>query len=222
MAKKSMKQRKDRKSRKTMKSRREIIGGFIAPVNMGTPVMPESLAQGRSFASYHAGQHGGVADYPTSVSAGPFLSGSMASQAGVAGLDSKWAEIAGMRDQAGGKRRKASRKTKKSKKSRKASKKSRKASKKSRKGSKKSRKASKKSRKASKKSRKASKKSRKASRKSRKGSKKSRKGSRKQRGGVAGASDSYMLLSGSLASKAEAGMSPEWSLAKDPMAFAPK
>lgn len=165
----------------------------MAPVNMGNPVMEESLAQGRSFASYHAGQHGGVADYPTSVSAGPFLSGSMASQAGVAGLDSKWAEIAGMRDQAGGKRRK-SRKAKKSKKSRKASKKSRKASRKSRKGS----------------------------RKHRKGSRKHRKGSRKQRGGVAGASDSYMLLSGSLASKAEAGMNPEWSLAKDPMAFAPK
>ncbi len=201
MAKKSMKQRKgSRKSRKMMKSRREIIGGFIAPVNMGNPVMEESLAQGRSFASYHAGQHGGVADYPTSVSAGPFLSGSMASQAGVAGLDSKWAEIAGMRDQAGGKRRK-SRKAKKSKKSRKASRKSRKASRKSRK---------------------ASRKSRKGSRKHRKGSRKHRKGSRKQRGGVAGASDSYMLLSGSLASKAEAGMSPEWSLAKDPMAFAPK
>ncbi len=208
MAKKSMKQRKgSRKSRKMTyrKSRREIIGGFIAPVNMGNPVMEESLAQGRSFASYHAGQHGGVADYPTSVSAGPFLSGSMASQAGVAGLDSKWAEIAGMRDQAGGKRRK-SRKAKKSKKSRKAMK-SRKA---------------KKSRKASRKSRKASRKSRKGSRKHRKGSRKHRKGSRKQRGGVAGASDSYMLLSGSLASKAEAGMSPEWSLAKDPMAFAPK
>jgi hypothetical protein len=130
----------------------------------------------------------------------------MASQAGVAGLDSKWAEIAGMRDQAGGKRRK-SRKAKKSKKAKKA---------------KKSRKASKKSRKASRKSRKASRKSRKGSRKHRKGSRKHRKGSRKQRGGVAGASDSYMLLSGSLASKAEAGMSPEWSLAKDPMAFAPK
>ena len=188
---KQRKSRKDRKSRKTCrKNRREIIGGFIAPVNMGNPVMAQSLAQGQNFASYHLGQHGGVADYPTSVSAGPFLSGSMASQAGVAGLDSKWAEIAGMRDQAGGKRRKhrkSSRKTKKSKKSREASKKSRKASK-----------------------------------KSRKGSKKSRKGSRKQRGGVAGASDSYMLLNGSLASKAEAGMSSDWALAKDPMAFAPK
>ena len=195
---KQRKSRKDRKSRKTCrKNRREIIGGFIAPVNMGNPVMAQSLAQGQNFASYHLGQHGGVADYPTSVSAGPFLSGSMASQAGVAGLDSKWAEIAGMRDQAGGKRRKhrkSSRKTKKSKKSRKASKKSRKGSKKSRKGSK----------------------------KSRKGSKKSRKGSRKQRGGVASASDSYMLLNGSLASKAEAGMSSDWALAKDPMAFAPK
>lgn len=182
-----MKQRKSRKGsrksyRKTYrKNRREIIGGFIAPVNMGNPVMPLSLAQGQDFASRHLGQHGGVADYPTSVSAGPFLSGSMASQAGVAGLDSKWAEIAGMRDQAGGKRRK-SRKAKKSRKHRKASKKSRKGSRKSRKGSRKS---------------------------------------RKQRGGVAGISDPYMLLSGSLASKAEAAMNPEWSLAKDPMAFAP-
>jgi hypothetical protein len=72
------------------------------------------------------------------------------------------------------------------------------------------------------KNRKASRKSRKASRKNRKASRKNR---RNMRGGAfspAPADAPGMLLDASDAAKAVRGMNPEWQLAPDVKAFAPK
>jgi hypothetical protein len=72
------------------------------------------------------------------------------------------------------------------------------------------------------KNRKASRKSRKASRKNRKASRKNR---RNMRGGAfspAPADAPGMLLDASDAAKAARGMNPEWQLAPDVKAFAPK
>lgn len=81
------------------------------------------------------------------------------------------------------------------------------------------------SRKASRKNRKASRKNRKASRKNRKSRKASRKNRRNMRGGAfspAPADAPGMLLDGGDAIKAVRGMNPEWQLAPNPAAFAPK
>jgi hypothetical protein len=79
------------------------------------------------------------------------------------------------------------------------------------------------------KNRKASRKNRKASRKNRKASRKNRKASRKNRRTMSGGAFSPapadapgMLLDGGDASKALRGMNPEWQLAPNPAAFAPK
>ena len=81
----------------------------------------------------------------------------------------------------------------------------------------------------SRKGRKASRKNRKASRKNRKASRKNRKASRKNRRTMSGGAFSPapadapgMLLDGADASKALRGMNPEWQLAPNPAAFAPK
>jgi hypothetical protein len=192
-------------SRRRSSTRRRRGGasnnGYIPePTNYkDASMMNQSLAQGNQFAQMHANQHGGFqpGPYPGSVTESS-LPADLVASARLQPLNAAFDEIKGLRDpgQAGGKRRgkKMSRKAKKSKKSRKASKKSRKASKKSRKASKKSRKAS----------------------------KKSRKVSRRRRGGALGYMDVKapgMLLDDAMYK--QAGLNPEWELAKDPNAFAP-
>ena len=194
--------RKNRKGRKN--SRRVMRGGWVVmnPADLTDTSMDnsakQSLAQGGEYNKLHAGQHGGGAILEGApVGTTGVLDSSLREAAYLNPLDKSLAAIQGMSDQSGG-RRKGSRK------GRKASRKG--ASRKGRKGSRKGRKG--------------------ASRKGRKASRKGRKGSRKMRGGFslnpADFSAAGTLLPAELQSKALATMNPEWKLAENPAAFAPK
>ncbi len=189
-------------SRKTHRKVRRYSGGQ-APVNWANPgPMNLNLAQGRQFAEYHKYQHGGMAygPYPGAVDTPSELPADLVASAKLLPLNQAFAEIRGMQD--GGKRRKH-----------------RKSHRKSRKGSRKHRKAHRKSH-------------RKAHRKSHR--KAHRKGTRKQRGGLyrwGGGSRAEMNMPMSVSDESkmliparlqeQAGLNPEWALAKDPMSFAP-
>ncbi len=201
----SMKRRGSRKgSRKAhRKSYRKMRGGAEgAPVNYSNPgPMELNFAQGRQFADYHKFQHGGAmayGPYPGAVTESSALPADLVASAKLLPLNASFDYIKQFGPEAdlkGGRRRRG--------------------------------------------------------RKSRKGSRKSRKGSRKQRGGVlvrwGGARKSRkshrrrrshrggsraemnmpmpvgdegkMLIPPGL--QAQAGLNPEWQLAKNPMAFAP-
>lgn len=173
--------------------------GYIPePTNYkDTSMMNQSLSQGNQFAQMHANQHGGFfqpGPYPGSVTDSS-LPAELAGSARLQPLNAAFDEIKGLRDpgQAGGKRSRKNKKSRKSKKSKK-----------------------------SRKSKKASRKAKKASRKNRKASRKSRKVSRRRRGGALGYMDVKapgMLLDDAMYK--QAGLNPEWELAKDPNAFAP-
>jgi hypothetical protein len=154
-----------------------------------------SVGQGNQFAELTKNMHGGMGVYPGAVTDSG-LPQNLHASARLVGLDQKYAEIANMRDQAGGRRRRRARKATKSRKTRKG------------------RKASRKGRKASRKGRKSN-----NSRKSRKG----RKSRRSMRGGALGYASTDapgMLLDAS--QTARAGLNPEWKLAEDVNSFAPK
>jgi hypothetical protein len=213
---------KSRRNRRSMKRRgsRRMRGGQ-APVDYSNPApMNLNLNQGQQFLKMHEGQHGGALNtsgaYPGVVGQGSVLPGDLVASAKLAPLNAAFDYIKQFGPSSdnpnlrGGKRRrrgsKKSRKTRKSRKSRKGSRKQRGGvlvrwgGGKRRRGS------------------------RKGSRKSRKG----RKGSRKYRGGAYAemrfpmpvGDEGKMLLPASL--EAQAGLNKEWTLAKDPMAFAPK
>ena len=120
------------KSRKTQRRNRKMNGGQ-APVNYSNPgPMGLSLGQGVDFERYHSGQHGGMGPYPASVSSSS-LPADLNASARINPTLQAYAEIRGLKDQAGGRRGRSSRKSRKSRrKSRKNSRKSRKASRKNR------------------------------------------------------------------------------------------
>lgn len=196
--------------RKTHRKSRRYSGGQ-APVNYANPgPMNLNLAQGQQFAEYHKYQHGGMAygPYPGAVDTPSELPADLVASAKLLPLNQAFAEIRGMQD--GGKRKKGRKSSRKTRKHRKAHRKSHKKA--HRKGSRKAH--------------------RKAHRKSHR--KAHRKGSRKQRGGLyrwGGGSraemnmpmlvsdESKMLIPARL--QEQAGLNPEWALAKDPMSFAP-
>ena len=97
-----------------------------------------SVGQGNQFAELTKNMHGGMGVYPGAVTDSG-LPQNLHASARLVGLDQKYAEIANMRDQAGGRRRRRARKATKSRKTRKGRKASRKGrksnnSRKSRKG----------------------------------------------------------------------------------------
>jgi hypothetical protein len=146
----------------------------------------QSIAQGVQFGQLTNKMHGGMGVYPGAVTDSG-LPANLHASARLLGQDQAFADIQGLRDQAGGRKRR----------SRKASRKNRKASRKNRKAS---RKASRKNRKASRKNRKASRKNRKASRRN-----------RRMNGGALGYASTDapgMLLTP--AETARAGLNPEW------------
>lgn len=224
MAKRRGNARRNTRRNRRNNMRQNMYGGSeLAPVDYSNPEpMALSLAQGRQYGEFHKNQHGGVfsgGPYPGAVTDSS-LPADLRASAHLLPLDKAFADVRGLTDQQGGRKRK-------SRKGRKASRKGRKASRKSRKASHKGSKS-----RASGKSRKASRKGRKASRKGSKSraSGKNRK-SRKYRGGLyrwgGGALGSMsvedsgkMLLSPQQV--AQAGLNPEWKLAEDPMAFAPR
>lgn len=223
MAKRRGNARRNTRRNRRNNMRQNMYGGSeLAPVDYSNPEpMALSLAQGRQYDEFHKNQHGGAfsgGPYPGAVTDSS-LPADLRASAHLLPLDKAFADVRGLTDQQGGRKRKASsRRRAASRKNRKASRKNRKAS---RKGSKS---------RASGKNRKASRKSRKASRKDRKSRNSARK-SRKYRGGLyrwgGGALGSMsvedsgkMLLSPQQV--AQAGLNPEWKLAEDPMAFAPR
>jgi len=147
----------------------------------------QSIAQGVQFGQLTNKMHGGMGVYPGAVTDSG-LPANLHASARLLAQDQAFADIQGLRDQAGGRKRR-----------------SRKASRKNRK----SRKAYRKSRKASRKNRKASRKNRKASRKSRKSRNNRR--NRRMNGGALGYASTDapgMLLTP--AETARAGLNPEW------------
>ena len=190
-------------------SRRCWVGGS-APVNNTSmsPMSAQSLAQGGDYLSLHKGQYGGsscgaplmrggaAVSLASSAPVGytGMLDDSLRGAARIAPLDHSISAVQGMRDQAGGaRRRRGSRKG-------------------SRKGSRRGR---------------TVRRSTKMVRKSLlKAMARLRRLSRKMRGGAAMQPADYgspgMLLSGADEAKAMMGMNPEWKLAADPAAFAPK
>ena len=155
-----------------------------------------SLAQGGDYQTIHSKQHGGMAP----VGYTGVLDDSLRASARIAVLDQSVGAIQGMSDQSGGGRRKKAKKTMKAKKSKKA-KKTMKAKK--------------------------SKNAKKIAHKFIMAMLKNLR--KKQRGGSTHAltqaqdySAPGMLLSPAAEARALAGMNPEWKLATDPSAFAPK
>lgn len=213
--------RKGRKGRRANRrnTRKNNMYGGMGPVGSygagsGAGPMELSLAQGNQFARFHEGQHGGGGlvggPYPGAVLEQSPLPGDLVASAKLLPLQQAFAEIRQYGPSSdnpnlkGGKRRRRG---------------SRKGSRKTRRG------------------RKGSRKQRGGdfyrwgggARRGRKGSRKSkRRGSRKQRGGSAAemsmpmdvAESTKMLIPPSL--QAQAGLNPEWKLAENPMAFAPK
>lgn len=149
----------------------------------------ESIAQGMDFFGYHGKQHGGAAP----VGSTGVLEDGLRGYAHLAPLDKAYADIAGLKDQAGGRRRRT------------ASRKGRKAS---RKGAA---------------TRKATRKQRKAptrkQRKGRKGTRKMRGGMREL--GSMPTDAPGTLLPPALARAALGNMNQEWALAENPRSFMP-
>lgn len=211
--------RKNRKANR--RSRRNNMYGGEAPVNYSNPgPMKISLAQGEQFGEFHANQHGGGAlvggPFPGAVTEGAFNPQGLMASARQDPLIQAYAEIkqygpsSDNPNLAGGRRRR--RGSRKSRKSRKGSRKSRKGSRKQRGGVL---------------VKWGGGRARKGSRKSRKGRKATRR-RRSYRGGAfsGGLNDPMpvsdegkMLIPENLL--AQAGLNNEWSLAKDPMSFAP-
>ncbi len=198
-------------SRKGRKGSRRMRGGAEgAPVNYANPgPMDLNLAQGRQFDEYHKYQHGGAmayGPYPGAVTEGPILPADLNASAKLLPLIDSFNYIKQFGPEAdlkGGRRRRGSRKSRKG----------RKATRKGRKqcggvlvrwGG----------------GRKASRKGRKASRKTRSRSRRYRGGSRAEMNFPMPVGDEgKMLIPASL--QAQAGLNPEWALAKNPMSFAP-
>ena len=77
-----------------------------APVNWSAKgPMELSLGQGAQFAQQHAGQHGGMAPYPGSM--GQMLPSELSASARINPTLAAYAQIAGMKDQAGGRKRRS-------------------------------------------------------------------------------------------------------------------
>jgi len=150
----------------------------------------QSIAQGVQFGQLTNKMHGGMGVYPGAVTDSG-LPGNLHASARLLAQDQAFADIQGLRDQAGGRKRR-SRKARNNRKSRK------------------SRKASRKNRKASRKNRKASRKNRKASRKNRKASRKNRRNRRMNGGALGYASTDAPGMLLTPAETARAGLNPEW------------
>ena len=128
MAKKS--KRSSRRTRRVKSSRRHPSRrrhyGGVASVNQRDDMSwssKVSMGQGADFLKYHTGQHGGAALVGAPLGGEPALLPShLHEAAGQSGTYRALAEIAGMRDQAGGRRRRRSKRTKKAKKSKKSKK----------------------------------------------------------------------------------------------------
>jgi hypothetical protein len=189
--------------RKAHRKTSHRMRGGQAPINYANPVPMElNLAQGKQFAEFHKEQHGGAAygPYPGAVEQASVLPADLVASAKLLPLNASFDYIrqfgpsSDNPNLAGGKRR--------------------------RRGSRKARKASRKSRKAS----------RKVHRKQRGGLYRWGGGRRRRsmKGGsyaemrfpMPVADESKMLIPSAL--QQQAGLNPEWRLAENPMAFAPK
>jgi hypothetical protein len=112
MAKRS----KSHRRRRHTKRRRTMRGGN--PANVGSYNLGNrSLQAGEQFALMHQAQHGGAA--PLSAMNERFLSGPEATIARTAQIDAQFAQIQGLKDQAGGRRHRRSRGKKSHRRSRK-------------------------------------------------------------------------------------------------------
>ena len=201
MASRNRKNRSNRRVNTRRNRRNNMMGGSytvkdISPqaLNDTTGLGPQqqSIAQGVQFGQLTNKMHGGMGVYPGAVTDSG-LPANLHASARLLGQDQAFAQIQGMRDQAGGRKRRSRKASRKNRKGRKASRKNRK---------------NRKSRKASRKNRK----SRKASRKNRKSRKASRKNRRMNGGGgalgYASTDAPGMLLTP--AETARAGLNPEW------------
>jgi hypothetical protein len=190
MAKLSRKSHRKHKTHRRRHSRRNTRrhGGAAmlngAPLNYSDDWSSKmSNGQGADFLKYHVGQHGGAQLAGTELSAvtNSALPASLRGPAHIGALDRSFADIAGLKDQAGGKRRKH----KRSRRHRKSSKKHARRSRRSKGG-----------------------KSRKHSRRQRKSARRSRRSQGGAALGYAAFPSAGMLLDS--AGYAKAGLTPEW------------
>ena len=188
MASRNRKNRSNRRANTRRNRRNNMLGGSysvkdISPMSLtdttGLGPQQQSIAQGVQFGQLTNKMHGGMGVYPGAVTDSG-LPANLHASARLLGQDQAFADIQGLRDQAGGRKRR----------SRKASRKNRKASRKNRKAS-----------------RKASRKNRKASRKNRKASRRNR---RMNGGALGYASTDAPGMLLTPAETARAGLNPEW------------
>ena len=109
-----------RRSRRHSRRHSRKQGGAIltgAPLSeslAGSWSSKMAMGQGGDYLEYHKGQHGGahLAGVPLSAIGGEILPTALRGPAHVGGLDRAFADIGGMRDQAGGRRRRKRTKSK--------------------------------------------------------------------------------------------------------------
>jgi hypothetical protein len=154
MASRNRKNRSNRRANTRRNRRNNMMGGSytvkdISPqaLNDTTGLGPQqqSIAQGVQFGQLTNKMHGGMGVYPGAVTDSG-LPGNLHASARLLAQDQAFADIQGLRDQAGGRKRHSRKASRKSRKNRKVSRKNRKASRKNRKASRKNRKASRKNR----------------------------------------------------------------------------
>ena len=195
MASRNRKNRSNRRANTRRNRRNNMMGGSytvkdISPMSLtdttGLGPQQQSIAQGVQFGQLTNKMHGGMGVYPGAVTDSG-LPANLHASARLLGQDQAFADIQGLRDQAGGRKRR-SRKARNNRKSRKASRKNRKASRKNRKASRKNRK----------------------TRNNRKNRKASRKNRRMNGGALGYASTDAPGMLLTPAETARAGLNPEW------------
>lgn len=199
MPRRSARRNSKRRGSKRSGSKRSMRGGWRmlspAAVNDTSMVAPTtmSLKQGEEYSVLHEGQHGGGALLGAPAFQSETLPGSMVEAARTGGTLQAFSEIQGMKDQGGGgRRRRRSRRSRRKQYGGQVESVEEENSNNSMSG----------------------------------GRRRRYRKSRRQGGGAnlnpADASSPDMLLSGNSAKAAEGAMNPEWQLAKNPAAFAPK
>jgi len=110
----SKRQRSQRRTRRHQGGSYALTGAPLSDSLAGGWASKMSAGQGGDYLKYHVAQHGGaLMGAPVSVLGGEGLPASMQGAAMTAGTMKAYADIAGLKDQAGGRRRRKNKKSKK-------------------------------------------------------------------------------------------------------------
>lgn len=110
---------RQRRTRRHQGGAHALTGALLSDNLAGSWASKMSAGQGGDYLKYHAAQHGGsLAGAPVNVLGHEGLPSSMQAAAMTAGTMKAYADIAGLKDQAGGRRKRKNKKSKKQRKSR--------------------------------------------------------------------------------------------------------